>query len=63
MSFSPDEMDTLSLEFHDYGASALDQLPAFDPKEAGAIDHFWIAMAKVYSIMDSVFWLNLHKYC
>ena len=26
---------------------------AFDPKEAGAIDHFWTGMAKVHSIMDS----------
>ena len=52
ITFSPDEMDTLSLEFHDYRASALDQLPAFDLKEVGAIDHFWAAMAKVHSIMD-----------
>ena len=30
ITFSPDEKDTLSLEFRDYRASASDQLPAFD---------------------------------
>ena len=52
-SFSPDEMDSLCLEFRDYRASAWDQLPSFDPKEVRAIDHFWAAMAKVHSIMNS----------
>ena len=52
ITFSPDEKDTLSLEFRDYRASALDELPAFDLKEVGAINHFWAAMAKVHSIMD-----------
>jgi len=51
-SFSPDEMDTLSMEFRDYRASPIDQLPTFDPKEGGAIDHFWAAMAKVHSVMN-----------
>ena len=52
-SFSPEEMDTLGMEFRDYRASPLDQLPTYDAKEAGAVDHFWAAMAKIYSIMDS----------
>ena len=54
-AFSPDEMDTLGMEFRDYRASPLNQLPPFDEKlkEAGAIDHFWAAMATVHSIMDS----------
>lgn len=51
-SFSPDELDSLSMEFRDYRASPLDQLPTFDAKEAGAIDHFWVSMAKVPSVMD-----------
>ncbi len=51
--FSPDEMDTLNMEFRDYRASFLNQLPTFDPKETGAIDHFWAAMAKVPSILDT----------
>ena len=41
------------LEFRDYLASTLDQLPSFDPKEVRTIDHFWAAMAKVHSIMNS----------
>ena len=41
------------MEFCDFRASTLDELPSFDPKEAGAIDHFWAAMAKVPSVMDS----------
>ncbi len=41
-SFSPDEMDTLNMEFRDYRASLLNQLPTFDIKETGAIDQFQI---------------------
>ena len=51
-SFSPDEVDTLSMEFRDYRSSPIHQLPTFDPKEGGAIDHFWAAMAKVHSVMN-----------
>ena len=40
------------MEFRDYCASSLDNLPKFDPKEHGAIDHFRAAMAKLPSVMD-----------
>ena len=50
--YSTDELDTLNMEFRDYRASSLDNLPKFDPKEHGAIDHFWAAMAKLPSVMD-----------
>ena len=52
VSYSTDELDTLNMEFRDYRASSLDNLPKFDPKEHGAIDHFWAAMAKLPSVMD-----------
>ena len=57
-SFSSDQLDTLSMKFRDFRASTLDELPLFDPKEAGAIDHFWAAMAEVPSVMDS----EIHRY-
>ena len=52
-SFSPDEMDTLGMEFRDYRASTLDQLPAFCENDEGAVDHFWKDMASVTSVMNS----------
>ena len=52
-SFSPDEMDTLGMEFRDYRASTLDQLPAFCENDKGAVDHFWKDMASVTSVMNS----------
>lgn len=52
-SLSPDEMDTLGMEFYDYRASPLDHLPTFDGKEAGAVDQFWAAMGKVKSVINS----------
>ena len=52
-SFSPDELDTLNMQFRDYRAAPLDQLPTYDPCEAaGAIDHFWAAMAEVKSVTN-----------
>ena len=51
-SFSPDELDSLNLEFLDYRASPLDQLPTYEVDRAGGIDHFWAAMAKVTSVMN-----------
>ena len=51
-SFSLDEIDTLSIEFRDFRATPLDQLPTYDSKEAGAVDQFWASMAKVQSVMD-----------
>ena len=51
-SFSASELGTLSMEFHDFRALPLDQLPTFDAKEAGRIDHFWYDVASVPSVMD-----------
>ena len=52
-SFSPDKMDTLGMEFRDYRASTLDQLPAFCENDECAVDHFWKDMASVTSVMNS----------
>lgn len=42
------------MQFRDSLAAPLDQLPTYGPSEAaGAIDHFWAAMAKVKSVMNS----------
>ena len=50
-SFSPDKLDDLNREFRDYRASSLDEFPTFDAEAgAGAIDHFWAAMAKLLQL-------------
>ena len=41
------------MEFQDYRASTLDQLPAFCENYEGAVDHFWKDMASVTSVMNS----------
>ena len=60
ITFSPDEMDTLSLEFRDYRASALDQLPAFDLKEVEQLITFgqlWLKFIQswIWKYIGSVF--------
>ena len=51
-SFSSDEIDILDMEFRDYRASPLEELPGFNIEETRAIDHFWRAMANVTSITN-----------
>ncbi len=58
-SFSPDKLDDLNMEFRDYRASSLDELPTFDTQAAaGAIDQFWAAMAEVTSVVH----LEVHRF-
>ena len=44
------------MEFRDYRASPLEELPGFNIEETRAIDHFWRAMANVTSITNSEVW-------
>ena len=39
-SFSSDDLDCLSMEFRYFHYTPMDQLPAYDSLESGAIDHF-----------------------
>ena len=52
-TFDSDEIDTLVMEFRDYRATSLTDLPDFDPNESVAIDHFWANMAAIHSVTDA----------
>ena len=50
--FFSDDLDCLSMEFRDFRSTSMDQIPAYDSHESGAIDHFWASMAEVCSVSD-----------
>ena len=52
-SISGHGLHTSTMEFQDYCSAPSDQLPLFDAEEFGAIDHFWAAIVKVHSVIDS----------
>ena len=39
------------MEFRDFRSTSMDQLPAYDSHESGAIDHFWATMAAEVSFV------------
>ena len=52
MSFSQDDMDSLTMEYLDYRSCTDDELPSFIPQSDAAIDHFWADIGDMKTVKD-----------
>ena len=52
MSFSQDDMDSLTMEYLDYRSCTDDELPTFVPRSDTAVDHFWADIGDMKTVAD-----------
>ena len=52
MSFTQNDMDSLTMEYLDYRSCTDDKLPKFYPQSDAAIDHFWAEIGEIKTVTD-----------
>ena len=52
MSFTQDDLDSLTMEYLDYRSCTDDELPKFDLHSDAAIDHFWADIGEIKTVAD-----------